>query len=776
MRVNDLKDEISRVCSVARRRKSLASMPESLEDASSNVHHSTSSSSTTTQAKRENNSECSSSDAADSEHLSIAKRSLSLDRHLPTPSLRRMNNSFRRDNAGASQVTSNRKLLQRRKESSNISREQHLSESQNEFTDTSSSETPYNVDSKTRSTRRAHSLRGERPRSKAKRRASQTACSTIDEQETYRVPLDSRTMRRGLRRTQSSIFSSEAAGTETSESSKSSSSTSSSSTNGEQKGSKRCSSLDRRMNRRHRGDQAPITPTRGPPSPITSDDSLDSPPQQQLTVSSLPPPLSIRDDALKDKPASRSTPTQTVVSTSRMKRNLVKQRSKRLLKSASESKIQVIEHSSDAPRNDQLSSSSSHEIHRSHKSRTPYMRTLTTTQTPGLPAVSQKSSKLSRPTGGDVMVVSERKKGNSQIQGKHTESNQGESKQRSLVFARLGKTYSTGGINMNRCTVKYPEKRLSKGVDDSTVRSNTDRTESTVSTSFSDFSSIHSPKDDFFSPIQTALARDPMSNFKSFSKLLSRLRNDFDLPTATEDECYHVPRRPVSMSSLMSHIQSERTTTLDRLDKRDADDDSTIVSTLEAVAPTNKSRSRSTSTSDSRIRRRRVERSSSDSKVVCFGNVNVREYERGVGDNPAVSAGVPIGLGWNYTTYLDVNVDIYEFSVRKPGPRSRKDFFLSPQDRLQILRDECGCTLQEITRAKESAAEARYQRQVSMFGEPPRNMMPTTSPPLSSLKRPPKGSYRRLRSTGSLQLPPLPVTDNRWDTSCPAVPSLEANQ
>ena len=170
-------------------------------------------------------------------------------------------------------------------------------------------------------------------------------------------------------------------------------------------------------------------------------------------------------------------------------------------------------------------------------------------------------------------------------------------------------------------------------------------------------------------------------------------------------------------------------------------------------------------------------RSSSDTKVVCFGNVNVREYERCVGDNPAVSSGVPIGLGWNYSTYLDVDVDIYESSVRKPGPRTRKDFVLTPQDRLQILRDDCGFSPKEIHHARDLAAEVRYQRQVSVFGEAGAQQLQTDSPPMyQQIKRAPKGTYRRMRSTGSLQLPPLPLTDNRWGTSCPAAPTTESNQ
>ena len=102
---------------------------------------------------------------------------------------------------------------------------------------------------------------------------------------------------------------------------------------------------------------------------------------------------------------------------------------------------------------------------------------------------------------------------------------------------------------------------------------------------------------------------------------------------------------------------------------------------------------------------------------VSFDAVLVREYERSVGDNPAVSSGVPIGLGWTYARTESMEIDVYETHVRKQGPRTRKDFFLTPQQRFHMLLDEWGFSVRDICRAKDEASEVRYQRHVSVFGE-----------------------------------------------------------
>eukprot|EP00934_Nitzschia_sp_Nitz4_P001885 Nitzschia sp. Nitz4//scaffold101_size76361//60999//63026//NITZ4_005611-RA/size76361-processed-gene-0.22-mRNA-1//1//CDS//3329532185//1885//frame0 len=174
----------------------------------------------------------------------------------------------------------------------------------------------------------------------------------------------------------------------------------------------------------------------------------------------------------------------------------------------------------------------------------------------------------------------------------------------------------------------------------------------------------------------------------------------------------------------------------------------------------------------------------SRSKSVVFGSVTVREYERSVGDNPAVSSGTPISLGWDYIHLLDVAVDIYEATVRKPGPRSRKDFFLTPHQRFHLLMDEWEHSVHDIINAKNLATEIRYQRHVSIFGEPKQQQQQQQlqqqqqQQQTSKFAAPSKGSsssgssnlVKRATRGGaypknmSKKLPKLPKGESRWDS------------
>lgn len=99
-------------------------------------------------------------------------------------------------------------------------------------------------------------------------------------------------------------------------------------------------------------------------------------------------------------------------------------------------------------------------------------------------------------------------------------------------------------------------------------------------------------------------------------------------------------------------------------------------------------------------------------RCVDFGTVTIREYARSVGDNPSVGAGTPIGLGWAYFEATVVDVDTFEARVRKPGPRTRKDFYLTPQKRFHLLFDDWGYSVQEISDATKVASEIRKSSQI----------------------------------------------------------------
>lgn len=49
------------------------------------------------------------------------------------------------------------------------------------------------------------------------------------------------------------------------------------------------------------------------------------------------------------------------------------------------------------------------------------------------------------------------------------------------------------------------------------------------------------------------------------------------------------------------------------------------------------------------------------SRSVSFADVNIREYERILGDNPSCTSGPPISLGWGYSPEpIKLSVDDFE--------------------------------------------------------------------------------------------------------------------
>lgn len=93
-------------------------------------------------------------------------------------------------------------------------------------------------------------------------------------------------------------------------------------------------------------------------------------------------------------------------------------------------------------------------------------------------------------------------------------------------------------------------------------------------------------------------------------------------------------------------------------------------------------------------------------KSVSFDCVEIREYERELGDNPAVSRGPPITIGWNYVKHGTYTMDEHERLQRSLPRRSRKKLKLSSKRRFLMLlhwsipKKRIATMLMEINRAK----------------------------------------------------------------------------
>lgn len=101
-------------------------------------------------------------------------------------------------------------------------------------------------------------------------------------------------------------------------------------------------------------------------------------------------------------------------------------------------------------------------------------------------------------------------------------------------------------------------------------------------------------------------------------------------------------------------------------------------------------------------------------RQVVFDSIEIREYERIVGDNPSCTRGPPISIGWSYYVLQRCDVEYYETSVRPP-PRSKKEFHLAADQRTQMLMKEWQYPEEELQKARREATYVQYCRAKTSF-------------------------------------------------------------
>lgn len=100
------------------------------------------------------------------------------------------------------------------------------------------------------------------------------------------------------------------------------------------------------------------------------------------------------------------------------------------------------------------------------------------------------------------------------------------------------------------------------------------------------------------------------------------------------------------------------------------------------------------------------------SKVVHYGFIHIREYERIAGDNPCVRRGVPLGLGWYYNQLNDVSVDAYEKNRRRR--RTKSELLMSAADRYELLVVDWERSPREMASAVRNARKSKDQRRTTI--------------------------------------------------------------
>ena len=99
-------------------------------------------------------------------------------------------------------------------------------------------------------------------------------------------------------------------------------------------------------------------------------------------------------------------------------------------------------------------------------------------------------------------------------------------------------------------------------------------------------------------------------------------------------------------------------------------------------------------------------------KNIRFGHIEIFEFPRTLGDNPAVSGGPPISLARLATNVMRVSLDIFEHYHRRR--RSLEDIRLSIYQREKYLKKN-GFSNDEIRRCAALAESKKIERMVTIY-------------------------------------------------------------
>jgi len=99
----------------------------------------------------------------------------------------------------------------------------------------------------------------------------------------------------------------------------------------------------------------------------------------------------------------------------------------------------------------------------------------------------------------------------------------------------------------------------------------------------------------------------------------------------------------------------------------------------------------------------------------AFSCVDIREHERIPGDNPCVSKGVPLSIGWGFYQHDPINLDTYE--ANKGPPRDKIEMMVPEEVRKQMLIQEFNVSLNEINAAIKSVNISKRQRRQTIANE-----------------------------------------------------------
>lgn len=102
---------------------------------------------------------------------------------------------------------------------------------------------------------------------------------------------------------------------------------------------------------------------------------------------------------------------------------------------------------------------------------------------------------------------------------------------------------------------------------------------------------------------------------------------------------------------------------------------------------------------------------------VSFQSVNVRVYDRTLGDNPSCMSGPPISLDWSYSKATDHCIDEYEGS-RTPKRNNSVPMRMNKFKRERLLKSKLGYSDEEIETAKREKKKVQRSRSLTQLISP----------------------------------------------------------
>eukprot|EP00571_Detonula_confervacea_P009108 CAMPEP_0172316166 /NCGR_PEP_ID=MMETSP1058-20130122/27491_1 /TAXON_ID=83371 /ORGANISM="Detonula confervacea, Strain CCMP 353" /LENGTH=420 /DNA_ID=CAMNT_0013030423 /DNA_START=30 /DNA_END=1292 /DNA_ORIENTATION=+ len=135
-------------------------------------------------------------------------------------------------------------------------------------------------------------------------------------------------------------------------------------------------------------------------------------------------------------------------------------------------------------------------------------------------------------------------------------------------------------------------------------------------------------------------------------------------------------------------------------------------------------------------------------RCVSFARVNIREYERVLGDNPSVTSGPPLSIGWRYAPEpLSMKVDEYE--AGKGDRRSSSEYLVPKAVRENMLKEHADVSRREMVAVVRTIQKEKAQRRKTVVNLSMQNTEEKMEKVKRKLKRilKPSKSYESLEAT-----------------------------